>query len=61
MDVRPKRAYEPLVPSEDQVLIDRIWPCGAREGMPRLVYARDTEHNDAVVLAETLRRRRRSR
>jgi uncharacterized protein YeaO (DUF488 family) len=32
----------------------------AREGTLTLVYAaRDTEHNDAVVLAEILRRRRR--
>jgi uncharacterized protein YeaO (DUF488 family) len=63
MDVRPKRAYEPAVTSEDhRVLIDRIWPRGAREDTPRLVYrASDTEHNHAVVLAEILRRRRRSR
>jgi uncharacterized protein YeaO (DUF488 family) len=34
----------------------------AREGTLTLVYsARDTEHNDAVVLAEILRRGRRSR
>ncbi|HET7648961.1 MAG TPA: DUF488 domain-containing protein [Gaiellaceae bacterium] len=34
----------------------------AREGTLTLVYgARDTEHNDAVVLAELLRRGRRSR
>lgn len=34
----------------------------AREGALTLVYsARDTEHNDAVVLAEILRRGRRSR
>jgi uncharacterized protein YeaO (DUF488 family) len=34
----------------------------AGEGTLRLVYgARDTEHNDAVALAEILRRRRRSR
>ena len=33
----------------------------AGEGTLRLVYgARDTEHNDAIVLAEILRRRRRS-
>jgi uncharacterized protein YeaO (DUF488 family) len=69
MDVRPKRAYEPAVPSEDlRMLTDRIWPRGARgaararEVTPRLVYrARETEHNDAVVLAESLRRRRCSR
>jgi uncharacterized protein YeaO (DUF488 family) len=63
MEVRPKRAYEPAAPSEDhRVLIDRIWPRGAREGTPRLVYrARDTEHNDAVVPADILRRGRRSR
>lgn len=34
----------------------------AREGTLTLIYgARDTEHNDAVVLAEILRRGRRSR
>ena len=34
----------------------------AREGTLTLVYgARDTEHNDAVVLAELLRRGRRAR
>jgi uncharacterized protein YeaO (DUF488 family) len=119
VDVRLKRAYEPLAASDGyRVLIDRIWPRGvsreearldewARELAPSselrrwfdhdparfeefrrrykdelaaqddklrelrrrarartltLVYgARDTEHNDAVVLAEILRRGRRSR
>jgi uncharacterized protein YeaO (DUF488 family) len=114
MDVRVKRAYEPVTPSDGyRVLIDRLWPRGvsregarldawdkdlapstelrewfghepdrfdefsrryveelrahrpriaelrrrAREGTLTLVHsARDTEHNDAVVLAEVLRR-----
>lgn len=55
MDVRLKRAYEPADASDGQrILIDRLWP---REGTVTLVYsARDTEHNDATVLAEILRR-----
>jgi uncharacterized protein YeaO (DUF488 family) len=119
MDLRLKRAYEPVAATDGyRVLIDRIWPRGvkreeahldewarelapstelrtwfghdparfdefqrryteelasqeeplrelrrrAREGTLTLVYgARDTEHNDAVVLAEILRRGRRSR
>ena len=114
MDVRLKRAYEPVAATDgSRVLIDRIWPRGvsreeahldewarelapsgelrrwfshdpdrfaefrrryraeltaqeaklrelrqrARQGTLTLVYAaRDTEHNDAVVLAELLRR-----
>lgn len=118
MDVRLKRAYEPVAATDGyRVLIDRIWPRGvtreeahldewarelapstvlrrwfghdlarfeefrrqyteelashegklrelrrrAREETLTLVYAaRDTEHNDAVVLAEILRRGRRS-
>ncbi|MGH3114676.1 MAG: DUF488 domain-containing protein [Gaiellaceae bacterium] len=118
MDVRLKRAYEPVGATDGyRVLIDRIWPRGvtreeahldewarelapstvlrrwfghdparfeefrrqyieelashegqlrelrrrAREETLTLVYAaRDTEHNDAVVLAEILRRGRRS-
>jgi uncharacterized protein YeaO (DUF488 family) len=118
MDLRLKRAYEPVAATDGyRVLIDRIWPRGvkreeahldewarelapstelrtwfghdparfdefqrryteelasqerklrelrrrAREGTLTLVYAaRDTEHNDAVVLAEILRRGRRS-
>jgi len=117
MDVRIKRAYEPVERSDGyRVLIDRLWPRGvskeqarldewarelapsaelrrwfghdparfdefrrryskeltahedklrelrrrAREGTLTLVHAaRDTEHNDAVVLAELLRRGRR--
>ena len=117
MDVRLKRAYEPVATADGyRVLVDRIWPRGvtreeahldewarelapstvlrrwfghdparfeefrrqyteelaAQEGKLRelrrrarretltLVYAaRDTEHNDAVVLAEILRRGRR--
>ena len=113
MDVRLKRAYEPVARSDGyRVLIDRLWPRGvskdqarldewarelapsselrrwfghdparfaefrrryldelaaqeeklrelrrrAREGTLTLVYgARDSEHNDAVVLAELLR------
>ncbi|MGH3038273.1 MAG: DUF488 domain-containing protein [Gaiellaceae bacterium] len=112
MDVRLKRVYEPVEPSDGyRVLIDRLWPRGitrekaaldewarelapstelrrwfahdpahfeefrrryagelaarektlhelrrrAREGTLTLVHAaRDTEHNDAVVLAEIL-------
>jgi uncharacterized protein YeaO (DUF488 family) len=118
VDVRLKRAYEPVAASDGyRVLIDRIWPRGvtreeahldewarelapstelrtwfghdparfeqfqrryseelgsqqgklrelrrrAREGTLTLVYgARDTKHNDAVVLADILRRGRRS-
>lgn len=118
MDVRLKRAYDPVAATDGyRVLIDRIWPRGvrrgeahldewarelapstglrrwfghdpvrfeefqrryteelasqaeklrelrrrAREGTLTLVFAaRDTEHNDAVVLAEILRRGRRS-
>lgn len=114
MDVRVKRAYEPVAPGDGyRVLIDRLWPRGvsrqrarldewdkdlspstelrewfrhdparfeefrrryleelqarrpriaelrrhAREGTLTLVHsARDTEHNDAVVLAEVVRR-----
>jgi uncharacterized protein YeaO (DUF488 family) len=114
MDVRVKRAYEPVSPGDGyRVLIDRLWPRGvsreqaqldewqkdlspstelrawfghdpgrfeefrrryveelrarrpriaelrrhAREGRLTLVHsARDTEHNDAVVLAEVVRR-----
>ncbi len=114
VDVRIKRAYEPVEPSDGyRVLIDRLWPRGvsreraqldewarelapsselrrwfghdparfaefrrryaaelagqdaklqelrgrAREGTLTLVYgARDSEHNDAVVLSELLRR-----
>ena len=114
MDVRVKRAYEPVSPGDGyRVLIDRLWPRGisrdrahldawekdlspstdlrewfghdpgrfdefrrryieelrarrpliaelrrhAREGTLTLVHsARDTEHNDAVVLAEVVRR-----
>ena len=62
MDVRLKRAYEPAAPADGyRVLIDRLWPRGvsrrAREGTLTLVYsAHDAEHNDAVVLAEVLRR-----
>jgi uncharacterized protein YeaO (DUF488 family) len=114
MDIRLKRAYEPVAPSDGyRVLIDRLWPRGisrgrakldkweqelapsselrawfahdpsrfrefrrryieelrgrrhrlmelrrrARMGTLTLVYsAHDTEHNDAVVLAEVLRR-----
>jgi uncharacterized protein YeaO (DUF488 family) len=114
MDVRLKRVYEPLAPSDGyRVLVDRLWPRGitkeqahvdewarelapsselrrwfghdparfdefrrrydaelaahreklrelrsrARTGTLTLVYsARDTKHNDAVVLAELLRR-----
>jgi uncharacterized protein YeaO (DUF488 family) len=114
MDVRVKRAYEPVSPRDGyRVLIDRLWPRGvsreqaqldewqkdlspstelrewfghdpgrfeefrrryveelrarrprimelrrhAREGRLTLVHsARDTEHNDAVVLAEVVRR-----
>ncbi len=48
MDVRLKRAYEPAAASDgERILIDRIWPRGVT-------------HNDAVVLAEILRRGRRS-
>jgi uncharacterized protein YeaO (DUF488 family) len=118
VDVRLKRAYDPVAATDGyRVLVDRIWPRGvrreeahldewarelapstglrrwfghdperfeefqrryieelasqaqklrelrarAREGTLTLVYAaRDTEHNDAVVLAELLRRGRRS-
>jgi uncharacterized protein YeaO (DUF488 family) len=118
MDVRLKRAYEPLSACDGhRVLIDRLWPRGisheqahldewarelapsaelrewfahkpdrfqefrrryvaelatqterlrelrkrARYGTLTLVYsARDTEHNDAVVLADVLRRGRRT-
>jgi uncharacterized protein YeaO (DUF488 family) len=114
MDVRVKRAYEPVSPGDGyRVLIDRLWPRGvsreqaqldewdkdlspstelrewfghdperfeefrrryieelrarrpriaelrrhARTGRLTLVHsARDTEHNDAVVLAEVVRR-----
>lgn len=114
MDVRVKRAYEPVSPGDGyRVLIDRLWPRGvsrqrarldewdkdlspstelrewfrhdpgrfeefrrryleelqarrpriaelrrhARVGTLTLVHsARDTEHNDAVVLAEVVRR-----
>jgi uncharacterized protein YeaO (DUF488 family) len=114
MDVRVKRVYDPVDPSDGhRVLIDRLWPRGvsrdraklddwekelapskelrqwfaheperfdefqrryieelrnqgpqltslrrlARQGTLTLVYAaHDTEHNDAVVLAEVLRR-----
>jgi uncharacterized protein YeaO (DUF488 family) len=114
MDVRVKRAYEPVSPADGyRVLIDRLWPRGvsreqaqldewdkdlspstelrewfghdperfeefsrryieelrarrpriaelrrhAREGRLTLVHsARDTEHNDAVVLAQVVRR-----
>jgi uncharacterized protein YeaO (DUF488 family) len=118
VDVRLKRAYDPVAATDGyRVLVDRIWPRGvrreeahldewarelapstglrrwfghdparfeefqrryieelssqaqklrelrarAREGTLTLVYAaRDTEHNDAVVLAKILRRGRRS-
>jgi uncharacterized protein YeaO (DUF488 family) len=114
MDVRLKRVYDPVEPTDGhRVLIDRLWPRGvsrdrakldawerelapskelrewfgheperfdefrrryieeldsqrprltslrrrARDGTLTLVYAaHDTEHNDAVVLAEVLRR-----
>jgi uncharacterized protein YeaO (DUF488 family) len=114
MDVRVKRAYEPVSPADGyRVLIDRLWPRGvsreqaqldewdkdlspstelrewfghdpgrfeefrrryieelrarrpriaelrrhARESRLTLVHsARDTEHNDAVVLAQVVRR-----
>lgn len=114
IDVRLKRAYEPVAPDDGfRILIDRLWPRGvsrerarldewnrdlapsaelrrwfghdpdrfeefrrryieelrgqrpalaelrsrAREGRLTLLYAaRDSEHNDAVVLAEILRR-----
>jgi uncharacterized protein YeaO (DUF488 family) len=114
MDIRLKRAYEPVAPGDGyRVLIDRLWPRGisrerakldawekelspstelrqwfghepkrfeefrrryieelrsqrprltalrrrAGDGTLTLVYsAHDTEHNDAVVLAEVLRR-----
>jgi uncharacterized protein YeaO (DUF488 family) len=114
VDVRLKRAYDPVSPSDGyRILIDRLWPRGvsraevrldewdkdlapspelrawfrhdpsrfeefrrryveelraqrtriaglrrqAREGTVTLVYAsKDTEHNDAVVLAEVVRR-----
>jgi uncharacterized protein YeaO (DUF488 family) len=114
MDVRVKRAYDPVGPSDGyRTLIDRLWPRGvsrkraaldawdrelapstelrqwfghdparfrefrrrymgelgeqrprltelrhkAREGTVTLVYsAHDSEHNDAIVLAQVLRR-----
>jgi uncharacterized protein YeaO (DUF488 family) len=61
MDIRLKRAYEPAAPADGyRILIDRLWPRGFSRHQARLltlVYsAHDTEHNDAVVLAEVLRR-----
>jgi uncharacterized protein YeaO (DUF488 family) len=45
MDVRLKRAYDPATPADGyRVLIDRVYA------------ASDEEHNDAVVVAEVLRR-----
>ena len=60
MDVRVKRAYE-LAPSTAELRDRRPRLAAlrrrAREGTLTLVYsAHDAEHNDAVVLAEVLRR-----
>lgn len=55
-----RRRYAAELAAQDEKL--RELRRRAREGTLTLVYgARDTEHNDAVVLAEVLRRRRRSR
>jgi uncharacterized protein YeaO (DUF488 family) len=55
-----RRRYTEELASQEEPL--RELRRRAREGTLTLVYgARDTEHNDAVVLAEILRRGRRSR
>jgi Inactive DUF488-N3 subclade len=52
--IKIKRAYEPLARGDGyRVLIDRLWPRGVRKG--------DEEHNNAVVLRNTIKRRARSR
>ena len=61
MDVRLKRAYE-RASAEDgyRVLVDRLWPRGVSREQAKLdAWEKElapSEHNDAVVLAEVLRR-----
>lgn len=58
VDVRIKRAYEPADPADGyRVLIDHVWPRGVSRERAKLdEWARDEQHNNAVVLAELLRR-----
>ncbi|WP_154392593.1 DUF488 family protein, N3 subclade, partial [Bordetella pertussis] len=50
-----KRAYEAAAPADGRrVLIDGLWPRGLRKDALPLDDARDTEHNNAVVLREAL-------
>lgn len=54
MDVRLKRAYDAAAAEDGyRVLVDRLWPRGVSRKRARLD---DREHDDAVVLAEVLRR-----
>lgn len=72
MDIRLKRAYEPADADDGyRVLVDRLWPRGVSRDRAQLDaweknlspstelrqwFGHDSEHNDAVVLAEILRR-----
>jgi hypothetical protein len=57
VDIRPKRAYETASPLDRyRVRIDRLWPRGLSKKSPSSTRAHDTKHNDAIVLAEVLRR-----